>query len=233
MVTSKQPTQNDHSVLKLPLLPKEKMNLNNFIQGVIIGAGAIIGLLLLLFLSWPFIYSYTENKNLDDLRKKSQLNCETMPLHCLVRDEKMDEISNYAISGKDLELKDNWGRTALYWALINDKPMIVHKLLSLNANPNTKDENGRSILYQTVAWGKFTIADGLLASGANIDIFNGAQYPETILHYCVMQSNPKCVHYLIDKGANIYLEDSFGYTVFERVKMHPHIGNEVGKLLEK
>jgi len=124
------------------------------------------------------------------LRKKSELNCETMPLHCLVRDGKTEEIEKYAERGGKLELTDNWGRTALLWALVHDRRAIAHRLLTLNASPNTQDENGISIFHHAVVAGKYDLADALLASGADIDGFNGNRYPETALHHCVMKNDP-------------------------------------------
>ena len=153
--------------------------------------------------------------------------------NCLVRDENIEEITKYVKRGKDLELKDNWGKTGLFWALDNEKVHMVNNLLSLKANANTKDEHGISVFHQAVVSGKYDVANELLASGADIDAFNGNQYPETTLHYCVMINKPECVRYLIEHGANIYLKDSFGYTVFERIRMHNHISREIGELLVK
>lgn len=212
---------------------QENMSKPSFIKGLIVGAGIVIGFSILLFFAMPYLYLATENNNFAKLRKKSELNCETMPLHCLVRDEDIEGISKYASEGGDLELKDNWGKTALYWAISKDKMHIATVLLSLNADPNTREENGRSVFYQAIAWGKYDIADSLLAHGADIDAYSGNRYPETTLHYCVMKDNSECVRYLLIKGANITLQDSFGYTVFDRVKMHEHIGSEVAELLEK
>jgi ankyrin repeat protein len=209
------------------------MNNRSFIKGVIVGAVIIIALLVLLFFAMPYIYLATENSNFAKLREKSELNCKTMPLHCLVRNEQMEKISQYTVEGKDLELKDNWGKTALFWAASEDKPLMVSKLLSLNANPNTKDENGRSVFYQLVAWSKYDMANELLDNGADINAYNDNKYPETALHYCIMKDNPECVRYLLDKGASAHLKDSFGYTVFERVRIHDHISKEVGMLLKK
>ncbi len=209
------------------------MKNSSFLKGVIVGAVIVIMLLVLFFLAMPHIYLATENSNFAKLRKKSELDCETMPLHCLVRDERIEEITQYAVDGNGIELKDNWGKTALFWAAHQNKPYMVSKLLSLNANPNTTDENGRSVFYQMVAWGKYDIANELLDNGADIDALNDSKHPETALHYCVMKDNHECVRYLLEKGASTYLEDSFGYTVFERVRMHDHISKEVGALLHK
>ena len=44
--------------------------------------------------------------NLTQLQEKSEFNCQTMPLHRLVRDENIEEITKYCESGKNIELKD-------------------------------------------------------------------------------------------------------------------------------
>ncbi len=130
----------------------------SFIKVIFVGVGIVISLLVALFIAMPEIYLYTENRNFAKLRNKTKLNCLTMPLHCLVRDENTDGISMYVNDGRDLEIKDNWGRTALFWAFWNNKPHIVTKLLASGADPNTKDENGITIFHQAVIWGKYDIA---------------------------------------------------------------------------
>jgi len=209
------------------------MNVCSFTKGISLGVVIVAGLFVLLFFTFPYIYLASENSNFAELRKKSELNCDKMPLHCFVRDEKVDEIERYASEGQDLEIRDNWGRTALFWAANQNKPLMVSKLLDLNANPNTKEGNGRSLFYQLVARGQYELASELLDNGADIDVFNGTEYPETTLHYCVMRNNKECVGYLLDHGANKYLRDAFGYTVFDRVRVHDHISHGVGRLLKK
>ena len=83
------------------------MSKRSFATGVLLGAGSVIGLLALLLCAMPYVYLYTENSNFARLRKKSELHCETMPLHCLVRDGKTTEIEKYAERGGKLELTDN------------------------------------------------------------------------------------------------------------------------------
>jgi ankyrin repeat protein len=132
-----------------------------------------------------------------------------------------------------MELKDNWGRTALFWPLSKDKPRFVRALLEAGADANTKDVNGVTVLYQALAWGMYDTADEFIAHGADVNGYSGNNYPETALHYCVMKDKPECVRFLLDRGASPYLEDAYGYTVFERVRLHDHIGGAVGALLHK
>lgn len=210
-----------------------KMTKSGIIKGAIVAIVAAIASPVILFMLWPYIYLHTENRNFENLRKKAELNCQTMPLHCAVRDGDAEGINQYIEGGGNLEIKDNLGQSALFWAIRNSKDPMVEVLLRGGLDPNTKDETGTSILYQTIAWQKYDVADELLESGADIDGLNGVRYPETILHWCVMNNRTECVKYLLDHGANIYLEDSFGYTIFERLQLHDHINEEIGVLFEK
>ncbi|PVV07926.1 MAG: hypothetical protein B6D77_12810 [gamma proteobacterium symbiont of Ctena orbiculata] len=209
------------------------MGRRSFSNGLFFGVGIIVGVLVLLFIAAPQIYLSSENRNFADLREKSKLDCLTMPLHCLVRDGDIDGLTGYLNNGKELELKDNWGRTALYYALWNEKPHILKMLLSAGSDVNTKDDNERSILFQAVAWKKYAVATELLANGADIDALNGKKHPQTALHYCVMKNMPECVELLLNHGADKSLKDSFGYTLYERVRMHSHIDDRVGDLLHR
>jgi len=197
------------------------------------GAAIAAGLLVVLFYAIGYIYSYSENRNFEKLREKSALNCETMPLHCLIRDNDMQGIAGYINSREDLELTDNWGRTALFWALRERKYDGVDRLLAAGANPNTKDGNGISVFFQSVISGEFDVADQLLARGADIDALNHNQHPETALHYCVMKNKLDCVKYLLQHGADKDIKDSFGYTVFDRIQTHDHTSKDIAQLLKK
>ncbi|WP_369162596.1 ankyrin repeat domain-containing protein [Candidatus Thiodiazotropha sp. LNASS1] len=209
------------------------MSGRSFTNGLFFGAGMVIGLLMLMFFLAPQIYLSTENSNFEKLREKSKLDCKTMPLHCLVRDEDINGVKTYIVKGSNLEFTDNWGRTALFYALWNDKHEIFKMLLSAGADANTMDENQRSVFFQSVAWDKYAMANRLLGKGADIDRYNGSQYPETALHYCVMKNKPDCVEFLLKHGADRTLKDAYGYTVYERVQMHNHIDAKIGDLLNK
>lgn len=207
------------------------MNKQSFISGFVVGAGTAILLIGLFIYFLPQLYLYTENNNFAKLREKSELDCDSMPLHCLLEDENIEGVKKYLQNGQPLELKDNWGQSALLWSLRNNKTDFIPILLDAGADPNTKDETGMSILYLALMWEKYVVADLLIAHGADIDLLNDNDYPETALHHCVMKNKLKCVNYLLAQGANKHIQDSFGYTVFDRVRAHEHIGREIGEAL--
>jgi ankyrin repeat protein len=195
-------------------------------------AGAAI-LLLVWFLLLPYLYVQSENRNFEELRRKSALDCATMPLHCAVRDEDLAAVTGYLAAGGDAELKDNWGRSALFWAVYNGRDAMAEALLAAGAEPNTRDEAGMTLFYHTLAGGNFDLADALLAAGADIDAMNGVQDLETILHRCVMQNREDCVQFLLARGADRHLADSYGYTPLQRVELHDHIDAAIGELLRE
>lgn len=178
-------------------------------------------------------YLWTENRNFEELRRRSELDCTRMPLHCVVRDGDEAAVRDYLDDGGDPELTDGWQRSALSWAVQNDRLALVPALLSGGADPNARDHAGMTVFHQTVVQGSFETADVLLAAGADIDAMNGDADKETTLHYCIMQNQKECVVFLLNRGADRLIEDSFGYTPVRRVEVHDHIDADIGELLRR
>lgn len=197
--------------------------------------GLVATIVLVGFVGWlaaSYLYGWSENRNFEALRRKSELDCSRIPLHCAVRDEDHVAVADYFANGGDPELTDGWGRTALLWAVQNDRHELVGALLSGGSNPNARDATGASVFYRAVGAGAYEIADTLLVAGAEIDAMNGDRDLQTTLHYCVMQNRKECVEFLLARGADRGLEDSFGYTPLQRVELHDHIDASIGELLE-
>lgn len=178
-----------------------------------------------------YFYARSENRNFEELRRRSELDCTRLPLHCAVRDEDHATVNDYLVSGGDPELLDGWGRTALSWAVQNDRLELVATLLSGGANPNARDHAEVTVFHQAVLQGSYETADSLLTAGADIDAMNGNADQETTLHHCVMQNQRECVEFLLARGADQGLEDSYGYTPLQRVELHDHIDESIGELL--
>lgn len=146
-------------------------------------------------------YSYTKNRNFREMREKGRLVCQQMPLHCLVQGDAFADIERYVAQRRNLELRDNWGQTALYWAIRNDKQRTAEILLKAGANPDTKNERGQSILSWVTFPGMIHYAELLLAHDANIYVMNDETSPRTTLHGCVLYNKTECVGFLLVKGA--------------------------------
>jgi hypothetical protein len=66
-----------------------------------------------------YLYGTSENNYFEANRKKSLLDCEQLPLHCLIREGDEVGVNAYIQSKAKLELNDGWGQSALLWAIRN------------------------------------------------------------------------------------------------------------------
>lgn len=202
-----------------------------------------ITLVALIAITSPFIVKYfiahiylqTENRNFEKIRKKSILHNDTMPLHCAIRDQNSAEVNKLLVDGVNLELKDSWGRTALFWSVRYSSFEYIDLLLENGADPNTKNEKGESVFYHAVTLGKFDIASKLLKYGADINILNrwGEKDTMTALHYCVHHNKTKGVQYLLENGVDKNTKNSRGFTVLDWLEDSDHINDEIKFLLRK
>jgi len=109
---------------------------------------------------------------------------------------------------------------------------MIHKLLSLGADPNISDSNGDTPLIKSI-WSTMNtnvkqrqileIVMALVERGANINAQNAAG--RTALFTAVYQNNTEIALYLIEKGAKCQLEDTvvnnftlLHYVVFQVIK---------------
>lgn len=199
-------------------------------------AGLLGGVLALALgvLALGYLYAWSENRNFEKMREKSKLDCEVMRLHCLVDAGDLAEIRTLLESGQGLEARDGWGRTALFFALMQDKTEIGELLVAHGANPNTQDETGRSVFREAVRIGRFAFADKLIAAGADMDAIDHIKsrrtanpdsrlehsYSNTAIENCIQYRKLECVSYLIENGADLDVKDSHGLTARERIEAH-------------
>ncbi len=178
-------------------------------------------------------YVATEYEDFGPLAEKARLDCEHMPLHCAVRDGDVAALQARLDKGVDLEIRDNNGNTALMLAVKHGQTALAENLLAAGSRPDTQDASGESLLFHVLDSDRFALAEKLLQAGADIDALSTTAYPATVLHYCVMKNRTECVRFLLQHGARRDIEDSFGYTVMERLVAYPHINAEIRRLLQE
>ena len=131
-------------------------------------------------------------------------------------------VRNLIYFGADIYLNDNRRYTALIYAAKNNKDAVVEILVnhasittSPTSNPtvtltsylNHKNNEGYTALYQAI--------DLNLYDTANLLIKTDEKYPtdgKTVLMIAAEEGNKKHVSALIKYGANINLQDEYGYT---------------------
>eukprot|EP00300_Choanocystis_sp_HF-7_P003510 c12683_g1_i2.p1 GENE.c12683_g1_i2~~c12683_g1_i2.p1 ORF type:complete len:641 (-),score=119.96 c12683_g1_i2:593-2515(-) len=98
------------------------------------------------------------------------------------------------------------GQTPLHYAsLVVDAP-VASLLLEAGANPNVKDNDGRSPLWMSLANNNCEVAQALVDRGGDLNATN--KVGNTVLHLKVAQSpedpeNLKTVEWMLSKGADV------------------------------
>jgi truncated hemoglobin YjbI len=111
------------------------------------------------------------------------------------------------------------GRTLLHEAAAVGSLPFVELLLSLGADPDTKDAGGHTALYcvgnQCVAGGAEKVVRALVQGGAGVDAHDGVKHC-TSLHMAARRGNVEAARALLDCGANIEARDSLRDTPLRR-----------------
>lgn len=158
------------------------------------------------------IYLATENKNFEKLREKTRLKCEKTPLHCAIKISDKQLFNKHIEDGIDLELKDDWGRTALHWAADNNYIYYTAELIMLGANINTINTAGIPAIVSVSGKKHLEIVRLLVTCGADINQINDWPGKSTALHNAVRTKNYDLVELLLKNGASLSEKDSYGYT---------------------
>lgn len=158
-----------------------------------------------------------------DYKQKSELNCNEVPFHCAIKNNKIEEIKILKQAGRSLEAKDGWGRTALFHAYYsNINYEFINELLKHGADANQPDSNGEPLIRIALSSSppNYKLADLLLLHGAQVNLLFGTAKKSTLLNDAVIRKSHDLVNYLMNKGANPKLKDDYGYNACERIKVH-------------
>lgn len=105
--------------------------------------------------------------------------------------------------GADINYQDQEGKTALIWALKNNKPRMVKLLLNRGANPNLGDNSGETPLHIAVGLSNPNLVQELLNAGANPNVSNSyGELPLPRAINNIRKGNTAIVQALLKAGAN-------------------------------
>ncbi len=155
--------------------------------------------------------------------KKSELNCGELPIHCAIRDRKLEQLQELVAKGHELEKKDGWGRTALFSAYYSQQKIEgLNKLVSLGANVSALDQTGYPLVHYFLfnEPPEFSLADLFFDRGFDVNVLYGTHKKITLLNEAIIRKNSNIVDYLLSKKADPWLKDGYGYNACERAKMY-------------
>lgn len=87
-------------------------------------------------------------------------------------------------------------------------------LLEAGADPDARDDDGRTPLFSAVLGGSVGLIGLLLESGCDIDARDAHGF--TALHFAVQEHLPEVARLLIARGANVNAQDEDGNSVLWR-----------------
>lgn len=176
-------------------------------------------------------YLYTENRNFERGKEawdesQRNLNCDILPIHCLVRDKNFDEIPGAIEKGFTRDAQDAWGNSALFivwkWAPKEQVSHYSELLLKAGVGSDICDKNGDCPLWQSMRIGDFKKAELLLKYGANpnISVGNSSNKKMTLINEMITQKDIPAAEFLAKHGANLNLQDEYGYSACGRAKLY-------------
>lgn len=125
----------------------------------------------------------------------------------LIQNNKWDMlIEMFKLNILDINIRDNNGKNALYWAMKYKKNDIIKKLLELNISPMVS--SSLTAINYAVYLNDVRLLKCLKDSGLDID--EKDEINSTPLINAVLYNKQNCIKYLIQNGADINHEDFLG-----------------------
>ncbi|EDV25511.1 uncharacterized protein TRIADDRAFT_23713 [Trichoplax adhaerens] len=107
---------------------------------------------------------------IDEVMESKGLNEESvMAIRNRAADQMLDDIKDAVRSGRDLEVTDEHGATALHIACANGYYDVAEYLLKNGAKVDKKDKDGWEPIHAAACWGQDGVLELLVKYGANVD----------------------------------------------------------------
>ena len=115
-------------------------------------------------------------------------------------------------AGADVNITDNEGKTALFYAVQEwDNESVVRALVDGGADVNRTDNEGKTALFYAVEkWDNESVVRALVDGGADVNRTDNEG--KTALFYAVQEWDESVVHALVDCGADVKRTDNEGKT---------------------
>lgn len=107
----------------------------------------------------------------------------------------------------------------------------VRELLAQGANPDARDEDGRTPLFSAVLGNSVGLLGLLLESGCDVNARDKSGF--TALAFAAQERLPEIAHLLISRGADVNAQDDDGCPVLWRAVFSARDQNDVVDLLRK
>ena len=138
-------------------------------------------------------------------------------LHAAVLNNRLDAVIQLVKNGADVNAKDRYGQTALS-KICGSRPslsrvLMANYLIENEANINSVDNNGKSVLQHAIENGSIYCLNSLIKAGVNVHVRD----PNTrgnMIHIALSKCrrSEEVVRTLLDAGVDVNAIDKFGNT---------------------
>ena len=126
----------------------------------------------------------------------------SMSIHDAADKGNIEAVKQHLDSGRDVNAKDQKGKTPLHRAASEGHKEIVELLIAkgANVNVNAKNEFGSTPLHVAAFQGHKEIAELLIPNGADVSAKD--KYEQTPLHFAAINGHKEIAELLIANGAD-------------------------------
>ena len=126
-------------------------------------------------------------------------------------------VRHFLEKGTAVNVRDEWGRTPLWWAVDERRFEIAERLLAFGADPDRRDERGLGPLHLAVRRGDRELVELLLSHGAQPEGEAEGDKP-TPLMWAVRQGDVALCDKLLRSGASVTTRDRWGHSAIFYVR---------------
>jgi ankyrin repeat protein len=122
----------------------------------------------------------------------------------------MSKVQDLIDRGADVEAEDEYGRTPLHWASLNNYVAIAKLLIEAGADVKAKNVYGHTSLHYASANNHIETAKLLIERGADLEAKTNDGW--TPLYWASARNFIEIVELLIERGADVNAKEEYGNT---------------------
>lgn len=138
----------------------------------------------------------------------------------------LGSMDHLLIEGADLESRDAWGRSVLFYAARGGDEAVLDYLLQAGADVSVLDVDGNSALFEAARSGQLISISRLLAhedAGVPLmDVNHANYYGNTALHYAAVAGHDAVARRLLALGADSNHRNDVGQTPADAARRAGH-----------
>ena len=144
-----------------------------------------------------------------------------MSIHTAACYGNLASVERHLQKGEDVNVRDNYGRTPLIWAVDSGDLDLVNFLVAKGADVNAKDKSDKTPLMRAAFKGDLEMVKGLVDKDADVNAKD--KWGATPLMEAAVRGNLEMVKGLVDKGADVNARDSEEWTPLMKAAQVGHL----------